>query len=188
MTSKESTVLLKIFKFIKNIPYYLGILSYLLYIGYLGINILMNKGVYLLNIILLAVSVVFLIIYVVMFLAGQSGKKIRSTKRYFKWFKLGMKGISLFIIIYGFITASSSESSMLIPNILIILWLMQILGEIRKYRARKRRERMMAKIKSFAGRFINPKKEESEPAYDMDDMDVEMMLASADDIKLSDDQ
>ena len=177
--------MLNILKFIKNIPHYIGILSYLLYIGYLGLNILNGKGVYMLNIILLAVSVVFLIIYIVMFLAGQSGKKIKSTKRYFKWFKLGMKGVSLFIIVYGFVTASSSESSMLMPSILILLWLIQIHGEIRKYRARKRRERMMAKIGSFAEKFRKPKKEESEPVYDME---LEMKLASADDIKLSDDQ
>ena len=172
-------------KFIKNIPHYIGIISYLLYIGYLGLNIIKGKGVYMLNLVLLAVSAVFLVIYGIMFLAGQSKKKIKSAKRYFKWFKLGMRGLSLFIIVYGFVTAASSDSSsMLMPSILISLWLVQISAEISKYRARKRREKIKEKISGFKEKFRKPKAENTEPMYDMD---IELRLASSDDIKLSDD-
>lgn len=171
-------------KFIKNIPHYIGIISYLLYIGYLALNILRGKGVYMLNLVLLAVSAVFLVIYVIMFLAGQSKKQIKSAKRYYKWFKLVMKGISLFIIVYGFVTAASSESTMLMPSILISLWLVQISIEISKERARKRREKIKKKFSGFKEKFRKPKAEIADPVYDME---VELRLAKSDNIKLSDD-
>ena len=125
----------------KNIPNLIGIILYVIYIISLTKNILRGAGTPMLNYILLAVSVVFLLIYIVMLLRGQDKKQIKSAKRYYKWFKLGMKGISLFIIIYGFITASGENSSMLIPSILIALWIVQINIEIMKHRMRKRRER-----------------------------------------------
>lgn len=150
---KGATALIK---FIKNIPNFIGIISYILYIVSLSMNISKGKGEPILNYILLAVSAVFLIIYIVMLLRGQDKKQVKSARRYYKWFKLGMKGISLFIIIYGFTTASGEDSSMLMPTILIILWIMQIHGEIRKHKARKRRERFKQKIDSFKNRNKKP--------------------------------
>ncbi len=170
-------------KFFKNIPHFIGILLYLLYIVSLSQNIIKGKGEPMLNYILLGVSVVFLVIYIIMFARGQDKKQIKSAKRYYKWFKLGMKGVSLFIIVYGFVTASGEESSMLMPSILIALWLIQINGEIRRHKARKRREKIKAKLESFKNRRKKPTKEETEPTYDLE---VELGLANSDNITLSD--
>jgi len=147
-----------LFKLIKSIPKLIGVLLYVLYIVSLTSNISNGKGEPILNYVLLAVSVVFLLIYVIMLLRGQDKKQVKSAKRYFKWFKLGMKGVSLFIIIYGFVTASSEGGSMFMPSILIALWIMQVNLEIMKHRARKRRERMKAKFDSFTSKFKKAKK------------------------------
>ena len=189
-SEKRSFVVANPFKAILNLPHYFNILLYVIYIVTLVNNIRKGDGVLYLNYVLIAVSAVFIIIYIIMMISGREGKKkIKRARRYYKWFKLGMKGVSLFIILYSFIAAAGSEdSSMLMPVILIAIWLVQISSEISKHRARVRREKIKSKINDFTGKFKKQKKVEpqAEPEVQYSDLEVDLVLSKADDIKLSD--
>ena len=161
--------------------------TFLKSIGVEPIDVYSNKGAW--PFILIAVSAIFILIYIIMMISGREGKKqIKRAKRYYKWFKLAMKGVSLFIIVYSFIAASGSEkSSMLVPSILISIWLIQVSVEISKHRARVRREKFKAKVSEFTSKFKKKKPETAEAAAEQySDLEVDLVLARTDDIKLSD--
>ncbi len=179
--STEVKERLTLIKFFKNIPHFIGIISCILYIVSLAKKVANGEGTPMLNYVLLAVSAVFLLIYIIMLLRGQDKQQVKSAKRYYKWFKLGMKGVSFFIIIYEFVTLSS-DASMLMPSILIVLWIIQINGEIMKYRARKRRERIKAKIDSVKNRF---KKQKTNPKSEAE---LELTVAPVDTIEFIDEE
>ena len=168
-------------KFFKNIPHFIGIISCVLYIVSLSKKVVSGEGTPLLNYILLAVSAVFLLVYLIMLMRGQDKQQVKSAKRYYKWFKLGMKGVSFFIIIYEFLTVSSN-SSMLMPSILIVLWILQINGEIMRHKARKRRAARKAKLDNLKSRFGKQKKSEANP-----EAELELTVAPVDTIEFIND-
>ena len=188
-SAKRSFILANPIKTILNIPHYFNILIYLVYIATLVSKVIKGEGVLYLNYILIAVSAIFILIYIIMMISGREGKKqIKRAKRYYKWFKLAMKGVSLFIIVYSFVAASGSEkSSMLLPSILISIWLIQVSVEISKHRARVRREKFKAKVSEFTSKFKKKKPDTEEVnAEQYSDLEVDLVLARTDDIKLSD--
>ena len=159
-----------------------NIIIYIVYIISLTNNIRKGSGVPMLNYVLLGVSIVFLLIYVIMALSAKESKKeIKSAKRYYKWFKLGMKGVSLFIAIYGFVSATESQGSMIVPLILICIWLIQVSIEVSTASARIRRAERKKK------REENVKAKQIKRITDADkELQVQLKSAKSNDISLSD--
>ena len=159
-----------------------NIIIYLIYIASLANNIRKGSGIPMLNYILLGVSIVFLLIYIILALtAGKSKAEIKSAKRYYKWFKLGMKGVSLFIAIYGFVSATESNGSMLVPLLLICVWLMQVSIEISRHKSRRRRAERKKKHEEVVAeknlkKLTNADKE----------LQLQLKLSKADNVTLSD--
>ena len=181
----------QLFKLLKNIPNVIGIISSLIYIAYLSLNVINGKGVPILNYILLGASVIFLFAYVVMMARGGKSE-MKSAKRYYKWIKMSIKGLSLFIAIYGF---TASEGSRLMPALLVALWILQVNGEIKKERKRRRREKAKEKL----GASSPKRKRKHEPAPDEEiaapsrargevDFAEGLTVHSVDNVTLSDDE
>ena len=178
-------------KLLKNIPNVIGIISSLIYIAYLSLNVINGKGVPLLNYILLGVSVIFLVAYVVMMARGGKSR-LKSAKRYYKWIKMSIKGLSLFIAIYGF---TAGEGSRLVPALLVALWILQVNAEIKKERKRRRREKFKAKLdaqKTKSKRNTNAKPDEEiiMPSREIveNDFSENLTVHSSDNVLLSDDE
>ena len=159
-----------------------NIVIYIIYIVSLANNIRKGSGVPMLNYILLGVSLVFLLIYIVLALtSGKSKSEIKSAKRYYKWFKLAMKGVSLFIAIYGFVSATESQGSMLMPLLLICVWLIQVSVEINRHKSRVRR----AERKKKHEKVVAEKKLKKLTDTDKE-LQVQLKLSKSDNISLSD--
>lgn len=178
-------------KLLKNIPNFIGIISSLIYIAYLSLNVINGKGVPILNYILLGVSVIFLIAYVVMMARGGKSQ-LKSAKRYYKWIKMSIKGLSLFIAIYGF---TAGEGSRLVPALLVALWILQVNAEIKKERKRRRREKFKAKLDALKPKrkrntHADPDDEIIMPSRERGEIDFSENLTvhSSDNVLLSDDE
>ena len=159
-----------------------NIIIYIVYIVSLVNNIRKGSGLPMLNYILLGVSLVFLLIYIILALtSGKSKSEIKSAKRYYKWFKLAMKGVSLFIAIYGFVSATESQGSMLIPLLLICVWLLQVSTEITRHKARVRRAERKKKHEEVVAEKKLKKLTDSDK-----ELQLQLKLSKSDNISLSD--
>ena len=105
----------------------------LLTIIYLIISINNNIGNYNINIISLIITTMYLLFKIVMDkkdINNNNSKKL--LKKLYKWSKLLIKALTLFISIYGIIYSTSQVNvlSLIITIFMINLWILQVLSEV----------------------------------------------------------
>jgi hypothetical protein len=111
-----------------------GIVSSLIYIGYLAYALIVKTGNFYVNATLLAISTVYFIFS--LFTSGKKGKKMkmakRITRRFAVWSKLLIKAYTLGVAVYGIVLSSgkSSTLSIILTVLMIVFWVIQLLAEI----------------------------------------------------------
>ena len=134
---------------IRNLSIKFTLTVNLLYLGYLTYAILAGSGIRWINIALAGATVIFTIVNVVFRLQGKRGKSgIKTSKRWYKRFKLVTKLFSIIAASYGIVTALGSAKilTVLLSYATAAIWFVQVLLEIvvslidRKLEARKKRK------------------------------------------------
>ena len=95
---------------LRKISITITLIVHLLYIGYLSYSLLRGIGNRIINIALIIGTGVFLIVYLILQLFENRKKRLKSTKRYYKRFKLITKLFTTATAIYSLITASKAVS------------------------------------------------------------------------------
>ena len=120
---------------LKRTDYVRNIITQLVYIFYLVYTLIVRTGYFAFNIALLALSVAYLIFFLVMTSCGKSpeGKQVkRVTTGIFVWCKRLIKLFTLGLTIYGICTAVEHVSavSVILAALMIVGWLLQIVFEV----------------------------------------------------------
>ncbi len=111
-----------------------GIVSSLIYIGYLAYTLIVKMGNFYVNVTLLALSTAYFIFS--LFTSGKKGKKIKTAKRFTRrfavWSKLLIKAYTLGVAVYGIVLSSGKPStlSIILTVLMIVFWVIQLLAEI----------------------------------------------------------
>lgn len=95
---------------IKKLSISTTLIIHILYIIYLTYSLKSGVGNKTVNLILLVGTVVFLLIYLILRLFGGKKKSIKSTKRFYKRFKLFAKSFTAITAIYSLVTATKAIS------------------------------------------------------------------------------
>lgn len=96
---------------IRGVSISITLTVHLLYIGYLAYALMQDIGIRIINIALMIGTAVFLLVYLFLQLVGENRKgKLKSTKRFYKRFKLLTKVFSTATAVYSLVTAAKSVS------------------------------------------------------------------------------
>ncbi len=131
MLDYTKTAINKTINDFKKISYYFTISMQLLYIAYLIYAIFAPTGITAINIILTAVSVAYLIFYLVTY-DGENQKLKIFTKRAYKWFKLAVKAFTLGVMLYGIYATVNHVTplSVILTALMVVAWTLQVILEI----------------------------------------------------------
>lgn len=113
MFKHTRAVLAKILSDLRKIAYICFFIVQFLYVAFLGISLLRNSGILIVNIILLVASITYIALKIVSYQTDFKNEK-KITKigdTYYRYIKLGAKIFSVLTMLYGFFIASEQQNS-----------------------------------------------------------------------------
>lgn len=136
---------------VKKLSISVTLTAHLLYIGYLAYALTHNIGIRGVNIALMIGTAVFLAAYLLLQLVGQNKKsRLKSTKRFYKRFKLATKVFSTGTAIYSLVTAAKSVSpfAMILSTLGAVFLAIRIITELLVSLIERKARRIKESIKN----------------------------------------
>lgn len=115
---------------IKRLVFIYTIASLLLYIAYLVFASITGIGHLYANIALAAISVAYLIFYIIAGVQKYKGTASKKVKHFYKWAKITLNAFTLGIAIYGAFSNAASGETVIITALLFVVWAIQVIFEL----------------------------------------------------------
>ncbi len=132
MLDYTRTAISKTISDFKKFGYFFNISMQLIYIIYLIYTIIAESGIFAVNIILAAISLAYLVFYLVTYDENDKKSLKIFTKRSYKLFKLSVKAFTLGVMIYGIYAAAGyiTPLSVILSALTVVTWFMQVIMEL----------------------------------------------------------
>ena len=115
----------------KRVFYGIGLVSQILYIAYLLYSIFAPAGIFIVNVILCVVSVIYFAFYVFYYDKCKDYIKNRM-KHAFVWFKIGINAFTLGVALYGIYAATTNitPTSVIMVAMMVVSWVLRVFLEL----------------------------------------------------------
>ncbi len=143
---------------IKRIGFAFSLVTNLINIFYLIYACFTRRGILWVNIVLLAITVGYFIVFVATYYnKSKIAKQVKlRARRITKWSKIAIKAFTLFVAIYGIYSAAENVSffSVLLVAFMVIGWVFQVVTEILIYVIRKQKELLLTALQKDIEPFL----------------------------------
>lgn len=152
---------------LKKFFFCVTIFMQLLYIGYLAHAIFAEVGNLYANIVLCAISVIYLIAGIIIHnITGKEGKRYKKlSKRAYKWGKLLINAFTLGVAIYGLVNSAGSNNllSIVLTVFMIISWCFKVFVQILIICIERKKKQFIEIFKKEKDEIVQPVQKEQIP-------------------------